>query len=79
MVGNIGNPVLSERNISLKTIFVIEASSYQIEYSKFFKAKYAAILNITPDHLERHGNFNNYVKAKFKLIQNQEKKKVFLL
>ena len=74
LVGNIGNPVLSERNISLKTIFVIEASSYQIEYSKFFKAKYAAILNITPDHLERHGNFNNYVKAKFKLIQNQEKK-----
>lgn len=74
LVGNIGNPVLSERNISLKTIFVIEASSYQIEYSKFFKAKYAAILNITPDHLERHGNFNNYVKAKLKLIQNQEKK-----
>ena len=74
LVGNIGNPVLSERNISLKTIFVIEASSYQIDYSKFFKAKYAAILNITPDHLERHGNFNNYVKAKFKLIQNQEKK-----
>ena len=74
LVGNIGNPVLSERNISLKTIFVIEASSYQIEYSKFFKAKYAAILNITPDHLERHGNFNNYAKAKFKLIQNQEKK-----
>ena len=74
LVGNIGNPVLSERNISLKTIFVIEASSYQIEYSKYFKAKYAAILNITPDHLERHGNFNNYAKAKFKLIQNQEKK-----
>ena len=74
LVGNIGNPVLSERNIDLKTIFVIEASSYQIEYSRFFKAKYAAILNITPDHLERHGNFNNYAKAKLKLIKNQEKR-----
>ena len=74
LVGNIGNPVLSERNIGLKTIFVIEASSYQIEYSRFFKAKYAAILNITPDHLERHGNFNNYAQAKFKLIKNQEKR-----
>ena len=74
LVGNIDNPVLSERNISFKTIFVIEASSYQIEYSKFFKAKYAAILNITPDHLERHGNFNNYAQAKFKLIKNQEKR-----
>ena len=41
-------------------------SSYQIEYSKNFKANYAVILNITPDHLERHGTFASYVKAKLK-------------
>ena len=70
MVGNIGNPILSEKKIKPKTIFVIEASSYQIEYSKYFCANYAAILNITPDHLERHGTFQKYIKVKFKLIKN---------
>ena len=74
LTGNIGNPILSERKITPKTIFVIEASSYQIQYSKNFKANYAAILNITPDHLERHGTFASYVKAKFKLIRNQTNK-----
>ncbi len=74
LVGNIGNAILKEKKISKKTIFVIEISSYQIEYSKYFQANYAAILNISPDHLERHGNFNNYAKTKFKLVESQTKK-----
>ena len=74
LTGNIGSPILDEKKITPKTIFVIEASSYQIEYSKKFKANYATILNITPDHLERHGTFSSYVKAKFKLIRNQNSK-----
>ena len=74
LVGNIGNPVLFEKNITSKTIFVIEASSYQIDYSNKFKARYALILNISPDHLERHGNMVNYAKSKFKLFTNQTKK-----
>ena len=74
LTGNIGNPILSEKKITSKTIFVIEASSYQIEYSKKFKANYALILNISPDHLERHGTFINYVKSKFKLFSNQTNK-----
>ena len=74
LTGNIGNPILNEKKINSKTIFVIEASSYQIEYSKNFKANYALILNISPDHLERHGTFANYVKSKFKLIKNQTNK-----
>ena len=71
LVGNIGNPILLEKNITKKTIYIIEASSYQLEYSKLFKADYAAILNITPDHLERHKTLKNYIKAKFRLIENQ--------
>ena len=73
LLGNIGNPVLSARNIKKKTIFIIEASSYQLEYSKIFKSKYAAILNISPDHLERHKTLGKYIKAKFKLLKNQSK------
>ncbi len=73
LVGNIGNPILSSKSIKKKTIFVIEASSYQLEYSQIFRSKYAAILNISPDHIERHKTLNRYVKAKFKLLKNQRK------
>ena len=71
LVGNIGNPVLSVKKIRKKTIFIIEASSYQLEYSKIFRSKYSVILNLSPDHIERHGTLNKYVKAKFKLLKNQ--------
>ncbi len=73
LVGNIGKPVLSQKLTNSKTIFVIEASSYQIEYSKYFKTNYSAILNIAPDHLERHGTLAKYIRAKFQLIKNQNK------
>ena len=62
LVGNIGNPILSVKNVKKKTIFVVEASSYQLEYSKIFKSKYAAILNLSPDHIERHKTLNNMLK-----------------
>ena len=71
LVGNIGNPILLEKNITKNTIFIIEASSYQLEYSKLFKSNFAAILNISPDHLERHRTLKNYIKAKFKIVKNQ--------
>jgi len=74
LIGNIGNPALSEKKISKKTFFVIEVSSYQLEYSKIFSAKYAVILNISVDHIERHKNLTNYVNAKFKLLASQNNK-----
>jgi len=73
LTGNIGSPTLLETNLNNNTLFIIEASSYQLEYSKFFKSEYSLILNLSPDHLERHGNFENYVKVKFKLIKTQSK------
>ena len=79
LVGNIGNPVLLEKKVTNKTVFIIEASSYQLEYSKLFKSNISLILNISPDHLERHKTINNYVGAKFKLIKNQSKKDLAIL
>ena len=73
LIGNIGIPVLFKNRIRPSTIFVIEASSYQIDYSQYFKTDYAFILNISPDHLERHKSIQQYTHAKFKLILNQNK------
>ena len=73
LIGNIGNPPLNEKKISKKTIFVIEASSYQLDYSQLFSSQYSIILNIKPDHLERHKTLQNYVDAKFKLLDSQSK------
>ena len=73
LVGNIGNPILLEKKVTNKTVFVIEASSYQLEYSKLFKTNISLILNISPDHLERHKTISKYVSAKFKLVKNQSK------
>jgi UDP-N-acetylmuramoylalanine--D-glutamate ligase len=79
LVGNIGNPILLEKKVTNRTVFVIEASSYQLEYSKLFKSNISLILNISPDHLERHKTINKYVSAKFKLIKNQSKKDFAIL
>ena len=79
LVGNIGNPILLEKKVTDKTVFVIEASSYQLDYSKIFKSNIAAILNISPDHLERHKTLKNYIKAKFRLIKSQTSKDFSIL
>ena len=79
LVGNIGNPILLEKNITKKTVFVIEASSYQLDYSKILRSNIVAILNISPDHLERHKTLKNYIRAKFSLIKRQAKKDYAIL
>ena len=71
LCGNIGKPILNEKLIKKNTYFIIEISSYQLEYSKFFKSNFAAILNISNDHIERHGSIKNYTLSKLKLIYQQ--------
>ena len=72
LVGNIGFSLLNQTRVNKNTIFVIEASSYQIDYSKYFKSDISIVLNISPDHLERHKTFKKYTDVKFKLIKNQK-------
>ena len=67
-VGNIGNPILSIGKFKKNSIFILEVSSYQLQYSKLFRSKHAAVLNISPDHLERHKNIKNYTKIKSKIF-----------
>ena len=68
LLGNYGKPVLSHQINTKQNIYVLELSSYQIEQSKFLKTHYAAILNITPDHLERHKTFSKYFSIKCKIF-----------
>lgn len=67
-VGNIGKPILSLNKTKKKYVFILEVSSYQLQYSKLFRSKHAAILNISADHLERHKNIKNYINIKSKIF-----------
>ena len=71
--GNIGTPVLN-LNIKKKDFLIIEASSFQLAYSKFVCPDYALLLNITNDHLDWHGNMKNYINSKLKIFKLQKKK-----
>jgi UDP-N-acetylmuramoylalanine--D-glutamate ligase len=68
--GNLGTPALDLVGEPLD-FAVLEISSFQLETVEAFRPAVAAILNITPDHLDRHGNFDAYASAKGKLIANQ--------
>ena len=79
LTGNIGNPILEQKKFSKKTIFVVEASSYQLAYSKYFKSKFSLIINISPDHLERHNTMKNYILSKLKCVTKQSENDVALI
>ena len=70
--GNIGTPLLN-LNIKKNSFLIIEASSFQLAYSKFISPDFAFLLNITNDHLDWHGNMKNYISSKFKIFENQKK------
>ena len=71
-LGNIGNPILFSNKYGKKNVLIFEISSYQLEYSKPFRSRHAAILNISPDHLDRHKNIKNYMKIKSKIFFKQK-------
>lgn len=75
VVGNIGNPIIGEvASASDETVFVTELSSFQLETCRQFTCQAGTIINITPDHLDRHKTMENYVKCKLKIFENQKKK-----
>ena len=76
--GNIGTPIL-DLKIKNNNLLIIEASSFQLAYSKFIKPDYAILLNITNDHLDWHGNIKNYIDSKFKIFKGQTKSQFAIL
>lgn len=74
LLGNIGKSFASSVDrIKSDDMVVLEVSSFQLETIVDFRPKVAVLLNITPDHLERHGNFESYVATKFRIFENMQR------
>ncbi len=69
--GNIGRPALDLNMLGANGIYVLEMSSYQIDLTTTSIADVGVLLNITPDHLDRHGDMTNYIRAKRRLLEMQ--------
>jgi UDP-N-acetylmuramoylalanine--D-glutamate ligase len=66
--GNIGTPALALNGLDESDIYVLELSSYQVDLCPTFKPDISILLNITPDHLERHGGIDGYANTKAKIF-----------
>ena len=72
--GNIGYGLaLQAEDLPAGDVVVAELSSFQLEFTNTMKAKAATILNITPDHLDRHHTMEAYAAAKERIFRNQDK------
>jgi len=80
VVGNIGNPYTTVAlDMTEESVAVAEVSSFQLETIYSFRPKVSAILNITPDHLNRHHTMENYIAAKEDIAKNQSAEDVCVL
>ncbi|NLP37498.1 MAG: UDP-N-acetylmuramoyl-L-alanine--D-glutamate ligase [Firmicutes bacterium] len=80
IAGNIGSPLSAVvGKDSSQDMIVAELSSFQLEGTKNFRPQLAAILNITPDHLDHHGSMEAYREAKAKIFANQRREDVIVL
>jgi UDP-N-acetylmuramoylalanine--D-glutamate ligase len=71
--GNIGTPAISlAERAKPETVIVLEVSSFQLETIQTFRPRVAVVLNVTPDHLDRHRTFEIYAGAKARIFENQQ-------
>jgi UDP-N-acetylmuramoylalanine--D-glutamate ligase len=79
MVGNIGFSFARQIAVDPKKLYVVEISSFQLDDIKTFRPDVAILTNITEDHLDRYQyKFENYIKSKFRIIENQTEDDVFI-
>jgi UDP-N-acetylmuramoylalanine--D-glutamate ligase len=77
--GNIGTPVLSFAEETDESSFtVIELSSFQLETIREFRPHVASILNVTPDHMDRYSDMDDYSSAKLRIAMNQKRSDTFI-
>lgn len=79
LAGNVGRSLAWQVAEDRHDVYVVELSSFQLENMYEFRANIAVLLNITPDHLDRYDyKMENYVKAKFRILQNQQPTDAFI-
>lgn len=76
--GNIGSPLVNAVSETPQDFYVIEESSYQLEQIRSLKHRFAACLNVTDDHFDRHGDLNSYAAAKERVLLNSGPEDVFV-
>ncbi|MCD5417182.1 UDP-N-acetylmuramoyl-L-alanine--D-glutamate ligase [Candidatus Bipolaricaulota bacterium] len=80
VAGNIGIPFISKvDSLTAEEIVVLEVSSFQLEQMKAFRSPVALLLNITPDHLDRHHTWERYVETETRIFMNQQESDVAIL
>ena len=80
VVGNIGNSYAKEAlNTDEESVTVAEISSFQLETTDTFRPDVSAVLNLTPDHLDRHGSFENYALCKMRIAKRQSADQVCVI
>ncbi len=80
VVGNVGVAVISKALCTTKDDWLVtEVSSFQLETTRDFRPEVSALLNITPDHMDRHKTIENYAKAKAMIFKNQDESQYFVV
>jgi UDP-N-acetylmuramoylalanine--D-glutamate ligase len=77
--GNLGTPALALPSLGADGIYVLEMSSYQLELTESLTFDVAVLLNITPDHLDRHGGMDGYIAAKRRIFARQKNPQTAIL
>jgi len=79
VAGNIGVPFSDVAELAdEKSVVVLEVSSFQLEHIDEFRPKVSVLLNLSPDHLDRYSSYEEYVQAKFRIVENQRGRDVFI-
>ncbi len=79
LAGNVGKSLAAQVAVNAHPVYVVELSSFQLDGMFRFKADVAVLTNITPDHLDRYDHrFENYVDAKFRILQNMTSADLFI-
>ncbi len=71
MAGNIGVPILSQSPLPAGGVYILELSSYQIDLTHSLQCDVAALINLSPDHLDRYHGYEGYIEAKARLFAMQ--------
>ena len=80
VVGNVGVAVISKALCATEEDWLVtETSSFQLETTKYFRPEVSALLNITPDHMDRHKTLDNYAQAKAMIFKNQDENQYFVV